>query len=381
MGGAGSAGATADAGIDSSVTSDEGGSPRVDAGVESPPRTDAPKGKPALALAVAVGSKHSCALLSDHRVKCWGANDDGQLGYGDTRTRGQTPEEMGDALPAVALGTGRTAVAISASAAHTCALLDDGSVKCWGEGSALGLPDAASRGIAPGQMGDALPALDLGVGRKAKMLAAGFSASCALLDDASLRCWGTDSSSGSRMQPTRSPLATSRAVTAIGAGELGVFALLDDKTLVPLLGAELPELFPPGDTVTSFAGAFEALCWTTPASGPVGCGAGPEVYLHNEVGFVGLGVTERSFSCGVTFDGHVRCHGPVQSGYWNSGVGLRGTGVEITGKVTALASGGQNHMCALTDDARVWCWGDTSAAIGASTDLVTWGPVDLGTGS
>jgi hypothetical protein len=65
--------------------------------------------------------------------------------------------------------------------------------------------------------------------------------------------------------------------------------------------------------------------------------------------------------------------------YWNTGVGLRVTGVEITGKVTALASGCQNHMCALTADGRVWCWGDESAAIGASTDLITCDPVDLGT--
>jgi hypothetical protein len=73
-----------------------------------------------------------CAVLDDGSVKCWGKNSDGQLGYGDTVQSGDGAGEMGDALPAVALGTGRTAVSIEAGSDHTCAVLDDRSVKCWG---------------------------------------------------------------------------------------------------------------------------------------------------------------------------------------------------------------------------------------------------------
>ena len=77
--------------------------------------------------------QHTCALLDNHRIKCWGWNTYGELGVGDTRSRGTAANEMGNALPFVDLGTGRTAVAVSAARYHTCAILDDGkAVKCWG---------------------------------------------------------------------------------------------------------------------------------------------------------------------------------------------------------------------------------------------------------
>jgi len=97
-------------------------------------------------------------------VKCWGSNYSGQLGLGDTNNRGDGPGEMGDNLPAVDLGTGRTATAISCKNSYCCALLDNKSVKCWGyNGSGqLGLGDTNNRGDASGEMGDNLPAVDLG---------------------------------------------------------------------------------------------------------------------------------------------------------------------------------------------------------------------------
>ena len=73
-----------------------------------------------------------CAVLDDDSVKCWGDNWYGKLGLGEPSSRGDGPGEMGDNLPAVDLGTGRTAKMISAGGFHTCAVLDDDSVKCWG---------------------------------------------------------------------------------------------------------------------------------------------------------------------------------------------------------------------------------------------------------
>ncbi|MEM9517153.1 MAG: hypothetical protein AAGA42_20060 [Actinomycetota bacterium] len=147
------------------------------------------------ATALAAGGKHTCALLDDGTVKCWGMNGSGQLGQGDKNHRGDGPGELGDALPPIDLGTGRTAVGITAAFAHTCALLDDGSVKCWGAnfGGQLGQGDTFDRGGFAGQMGDFLPEVDLGTGRTAVSISAGSGHTCALLDDASVKCWGASS--------------------------------------------------------------------------------------------------------------------------------------------------------------------------------------------
>ena len=127
---------------------------------------------------VAAGKYHTCARLEKGAVralKCWGGNTYGQLGLGDTNHRGDGLEEMGDSLPAVQLGTGRSAVAVALGDYHTCALLDDATVKCWGYNlwGELGQGDKKQRGIREGEMGDNLPAVDLGFGRSAVQLAAG----------------------------------------------------------------------------------------------------------------------------------------------------------------------------------------------------------------
>jgi cysteine-rich repeat protein len=144
------------------------------------------------ALAIAAGYYHACALLNDGSVKCWGLNDNGQLGQEHLLPRGVNPGEMGDSLLAVNLGTGRTAQAIAAGLRHTCALLDDGSVKCWGYNGygQLGLGNTALRGGGSGHMGDNLPAVSLGAGKTAVAITAGYYHNCAKLNDGSVKCWG-----------------------------------------------------------------------------------------------------------------------------------------------------------------------------------------------
>ncbi|KAJ1480913.1 hypothetical protein T484DRAFT_2770569 [Baffinella frigidus] len=113
------------------------------------------------AVAVSAGSRHTCALLDDATVKCWGNNDAGQLGLGDNANRGDDANEMGANLPSVDLGAGRTAVAVSAGGKHTCALLNDTTVKCWGlnDNGQLGLGDTSDRGDDANEMGEHLPAV------------------------------------------------------------------------------------------------------------------------------------------------------------------------------------------------------------------------------
>ena len=144
------------------------------------------------AKAIAAGTEHTCVLLDNAKVKCWGYNNAGQLGLGDMFSRGDEPNEMGDKLPYVDLGTGRTATAIFAGRDHACAVLDNGKLKCWGSNGygALGLGDTASRGDESGEMGDALPAIELGTGRTASSVAMGTGHMCAVLDNGKLKCWG-----------------------------------------------------------------------------------------------------------------------------------------------------------------------------------------------
>ncbi|MEP7049776.1 MAG: hypothetical protein ABJB12_05460 [Pseudomonadota bacterium] len=146
------------------------------------------------ALAVAVGGSHACALLDQGQVKCWGTSESGALGLGGVTSRGSLPSEMGDQLPAVDLGTGRTAVAIAAGDEGTCALLDNATLKCWGlNDGALGLGDTRARGAMPGEMGDQLPALDLGTGVKVASVHIGYSFRCALTGSGRIKCWGLNS--------------------------------------------------------------------------------------------------------------------------------------------------------------------------------------------
>ncbi|XRB08750.1 EGF-like domain-containing protein [Pycnococcus provasolii] len=141
---------------------------------------------------ISAGSSHMCALLDNDQVKCWGVNGNGQLGYGDTMQRGDGPNEMGDNLPYVDVGTGRTVKQISVSGSHTCAILDDDKVKCWGYNyvGQLGYGDTTTRGDGPNEMGDNLPYVDLGTGRTAKQIEVSSGHTCAILDNDKLKCWG-----------------------------------------------------------------------------------------------------------------------------------------------------------------------------------------------
>ena len=80
-----------------------------------------------------------------------------------TNNLGDGSGEMGDNLSAVDLGTGRTATAIGAGAFHTCAILDNASVKCWGENTngQLGYGNTNDLGDDSNEMGDNLTAVDL----------------------------------------------------------------------------------------------------------------------------------------------------------------------------------------------------------------------------
>ena len=145
------------------------------------------------ATSISAGGSQTCAMdNSSGIVKCWGKGD--YVGLGDSINRGDGANEMGSNLAFVELGTGRTATAIASGGSHTCAQLDNDSVKCWGEGTQgrLGYGNSNNLGDGANEMGDNLTAIDLGTGRTATAIASGTLHTCALLDNASVKCWGSN---------------------------------------------------------------------------------------------------------------------------------------------------------------------------------------------
>ena len=138
----------------------------------------------ALVTQLTTGWFHTCARTDSGGVRCWGRGNNGALGYGNTLSVGvsNTPADVGD------VDIGGVAVDIAAGAAHTCALLDDQSVRCWGGGAqgALGYGNTASIGD------DELPftAGPVDVGAPVVDIEAGFQSTCVITDTGAVRCWG-----------------------------------------------------------------------------------------------------------------------------------------------------------------------------------------------
>ncbi|MGB2694858.1 MAG: flexitail domain-containing putative surface protein [Dehalococcoidia bacterium] len=146
------------------------------------------KGLESGGAAVSTGSFHSCALTTSGGVKCWGNNSVGQLGDGTTTSR-HTPADV--------LGLTSDVVAIAAGFDHTCALTSAGAVKCWGENGAGVVLGAESSETCISVFGDPHPCsttpldvetLDSGV---AALSALG-SFTCALTQDGGVKCWGSN---------------------------------------------------------------------------------------------------------------------------------------------------------------------------------------------
>ena len=185
------------------------------------------------AVAVSAGSFHTCAILDNGDLKCWGDDGKGQLGDGGSNTNTNVPSST-----AIDLGTGRTAVAVSAGYQHTCAILDNGDVKCWGYDFYGQLGDGGSNTAtnAPSST-----AINLGTGRTAVSVSAGNEHTCAILDNGDLKCWGYDNrgqlGDGGSNTNTNAPsstaidLGTGRTAVAISAGQLHTCAILDNADL------------------------------------------------------------------------------------------------------------------------------------------------------
>ena len=127
-------------------------------------------------IALAAGGKHTCALTSAGRVKCWGLNNFGQLGDGSTTDR---------LTPMAVAGLTARVVAIAAGDSHTCAVINTGGVKCWG------LNDFGQLG--DGSTANRLTPVDVGgLTTRVVAVAAGNGHTCALTRAGGMKCWGSN---------------------------------------------------------------------------------------------------------------------------------------------------------------------------------------------
>jgi alpha-tubulin suppressor-like RCC1 family protein len=142
------------------------------------------------ATALSSGTEFNCARLDDGEAECWGVNDVGELGIGNTLSIGDN--EIPGNAGVVALGAVNVS-AIAAGYEHTCALIaGGGGLKCWGDNlkGELGQGDTMDRANVSSTSPSQIPAIKFPSGLTPTAVAAGASYTCALLSDGSVRCWG-----------------------------------------------------------------------------------------------------------------------------------------------------------------------------------------------
>lgn len=336
------------------------------------------------ATAVSAGGAHTCALLSNGIVKCWGNNGKGQLGDG-TRTR---------RLTAVAVRGLAGATGVSAGGAATCAALADGTARCWGSNQY-------------GQLGDgtktnrSTPVTVPGLTGVASVSAGPINA-CAVRVDHTVACWG-DNARGQLGNGTRVASSTPITVpgltdiTAVAVDDLHTCALHADGTvscwgwsgalgpvedagdmLTPTLVAGLT------DAISSLSGGpYNACaltargvpaCWRSPAAAKVVHGfTNVKAFTFSEDG------QQTDHSCAVIAGGTVKCQSPYPA--W----GQTGIGLTLSKKVvtvpgvrhaTAISAGGF-YTCAVAAGA-VKCWGSNEQGqLGDGTRRSRFRPVQV----
>ncbi len=292
------------------------------------------------ARAVGAGSFHGCALTTGGIVKCWGANNQDQIGDGTQRNRPIAVEVQ---------GLGSDVRQLSVGHDHACAIVANRSVRCWGANFDGRLGDGTEL-----NRGTAVPVL--GLGGPVAAIAQGQTHGCALLESGAVRCWGVNE---------HGQLGTGNNATSLSA------------VAVSGLGSvrAISAGFFHSCAVTS-AGGMK--CWGLNGTGQLGDGTTTSRNLPVDVVGLGSGIraigTGFSHSCAVNDGGAVFCWGGSFFGL------LLGDGSAtdraLPGPVPSLAGGvmdislGGFHSCVRMNDASMRCWGEnTVGAIGDNSRL------------
>ncbi len=178
------------------------------------------------AVTVVTGIHHTCAIAVDLTLYCWGRDDNGQVGNGEPGT------DVVDSPEEIDLPPGRTAVSINAGVDATCVILDNGSGMCWGlnMNSHLGVGTNTSK-YSP------TPISVLPANRSLVALDVGFKHTCGILDDGLVYCWGNntngqlgDGTNDHSIYPRVASLPPGRTAISIDAGSHHTCAILDDSS-------------------------------------------------------------------------------------------------------------------------------------------------------
>ncbi len=345
---------------------------------------------------LSAGIAHSCALLSGGTVKCWGANQYGALGDGSPLPG------TNQVKPVVAVVSGATQIAAGGS--HTCALVVGGTVKCWGYNSKGELGEGSG---VPG-VNRSTPVDVTGLSGVTQV-ATGWYHTCALVQGGTVKCWGYDLDgqlgNGVLLPGTNSPVPVSVAglsgVTQIVGGSFHTCALivggtvkcwginnygqLGDGSGLPGTNSSVPVSVAGLSGVTQIVGGnFHTCalivggtvkCWGFDQWGQLGDGfvlpGLPLKAVPSPVDVVGLvGVTQIAgggfFTCALVSGGTVKCWGKDDYGQLGDGQMVPGTDTSSPHDVVSLSgvtqiAAGVAHACASLLAGTVKCWGSNQS--------------------
>ena len=319
-------------------------------------------GTPSLATEVGQGSgasgHHTCTIMVDGTIQCWGEDFSGQIGHGGNSGWHTTPYPV--AMPA-----GKTAIQVSNGGHHTCAIMDDHSLYCWGENSE-GIVGTGQRG---NDHTTPYP-IDLPAGRTAVAVSTGWKNSCVILDDGTGMCWGLntvgqigDGTTTNRDEPTPiTILPTSSTLAAIAIGGGGGTGATN--------GSES------GTTTCALLNNGSVACWGKNDVGQFGDGTtisstSPK-YALLPPGRTAISIDVGRFhACSILDDNSSVCWGNNTDGQIGDGTTitrLTPTYVDFPNGHFSTISTGQYHTCGVASNASVHCWGKhEDGALGLGT--------------
>jgi alpha-tubulin suppressor-like RCC1 family protein len=298
---------------------------------------------------VSVGPRHACALRANGRVQCWGDGDAGRLGYGNENDVGIEVLES-----AWYVDLGGDALQVSAGGDHSCAVLANRKVRCWGWNALGALGQSSGDDIGD----DELPstAANVNVGGDVVQVATGRSHTCARLTAGTVRCWGANHE-GQLGYAHSNVVGESPAV----AGDVNVGG---DVTQIALAGERSCALLSSGKVVCWGKNDMGELGYRN-LSSDIGDDEVPSSAGDLEVGGAVLQIaTSYTHTCARLANGQVRCWGnnfTGQLGYGSAAplVVAADAGPLSVGGDAAQVTAGDGHTCVSFTDGRVRCWGTT----------------------